>query len=1032
MSDVVATKTDSEREDDEANRLVRKAPKLKPPRHDRRRETVRVDVEDDPDLKKRASRVALRFIKSKRVPAVNKETGDTVLVAPETLQHSSKYEAVEPEDEPNGQDVMQPQGPAPKGSNPKANPDPKSPKEKPVGRKAPEKVQKAPANEEGESPTVADKMGIEAPTRKAVSVSERQETTILLADHLPPKLAAKLIAEDIHPEDARILVGSYNAMSAKRVGDVAEYAEKVAGFFETDIDLVQPPKSWKTTAGETVPFESLPQKEKAGAYRQHQMQVVAASLAAQERLQEKLSTTTPAGVPTVPKNMAAALSRSLLQGPKKARILKSVQGKLTRLKESGASSEDIQHVQDKLSDLERQASEQAVNVFEKIATTGTHVKIPLGSARRLLASVEKSPETQQLARAYLEANDYKRAKSEYLKAGSLSENSPVGEIVNQLKDSREFFSKQSQDYGGHPHEGGRYFEARVLGKLKELAPEKYEKVQATLAKVDTKVYETAKKAYEKARKKWSSMPEDQRGPEPQAPQEPVSYLSSKDPKTLRSEANRLMKDLGERSKSTKIATTVSGRYLISTYPRGKTMAHESSEFKVALYHGIDPQENYPAGPYRGWGQAHQRDLDESDYSVILDSAKTWMKSPVLTEGTLDMVPDQKYRHALDLAIQASIYNRAIDVPTYNKLLARLQGVPEPGLTQPGLPTKHAADRKTTERAIYRSFPSDSKMKRGGKLIVMLTGESARKLKRSDYVPVALEDLSEKDLGALVDVMKVRTASESHTHATEALKVTFEGEGLITPDLSTDLETSDFFFQDENGDTHDDGSIGVVSATGKSLTLVIPKGSKSESLQAIENIAKKYKLTAKVASSSINNHKGSSLNSRCSAWANNLPVRGDGDQQERVMKLSSDQKQAVNTTLARIDRIAGDIQAKAQEWGMPFEYAKAIVNGLDKTADEVEKLAFGEESLGNRQLELAVSDPALSKAAAEEIGEETLAKAAKVLQRDSDESYMDTFNSPTQPHETDADEPYMSAYSDDQSEAVGEGKEENGQDVAPHY
>lgn len=47
--DILSTKTRAEREDEEAKRLVRPAPKVKPPRRDRRRERMNPDDESDPD-----------------------------------------------------------------------------------------------------------------------------------------------------------------------------------------------------------------------------------------------------------------------------------------------------------------------------------------------------------------------------------------------------------------------------------------------------------------------------------------------------------------------------------------------------------------------------------------------------------------------------------------------------------------------------------------------------------------------------------------------------------------------------------------------------------------------------------------------------------------------------------------------------------------------------------------------------------------------------------------------------------------------
>jgi hypothetical protein len=90
--------------------------------------------------------------------------------------------------------------------------------------------------------------------------------------------------------------------------------------------------------------------------------------------------------------------------------------------------------------------------------------------------------------------------------------------------------------------------------------------------------------------------------------------------------------------------------------------------------------------------------------------------------------------------------------------------------------------------------------------------------------------------------------------------------------------------------------------------------------------------------------------------------------------------------------------------MPFDVAKEVVNDLDRTADEIEQASFGKESFTRRQ--------------------------AEVLQREPDESYMDTFRNPMQPRQTDSDEPYMSAYKDDQSSAVNHGQSTSGKPLAP--
>ena len=117
-------------------------------------------------------------------------------------------------------------------------------------------------------------------------------------------------------------------------------------------------------------------------------------------------------------------------------------------------------------------------------------------------------------------------------------------------------------------------------------------------------------------------------------------------------------------------------------------------------------------------------------------------------------------------------------------------------------------------------------------------------------------------------------------------------------------------------------------------------------------------------------------------------------------------EAANSVLTRLDKIAGVIQANHEAWGMPFETAKAIVNDIDKTADEIELSTFGKESFTKRQ--------------------------AEVIQQESDEKYMAAFKNPMAPVQVESDEPYMNAYADDQSSAVIHGTSTSGRPLAPGH
>src|SRR5574338_1059123 len=146
---VWATKDLHEREDDEAERLVRPAPKVKPPRHDRRREETQADRDPDIDTDKDTKRdpdlslnrknvggsdfvypfvvyrVAGRFLRAdidrssgEWVSVVNTETGHHSRIKKETLKgpEGAKYKVVDKGEEGATQEqpqVEKPQTPAP-------------------------------------------------------------------------------------------------------------------------------------------------------------------------------------------------------------------------------------------------------------------------------------------------------------------------------------------------------------------------------------------------------------------------------------------------------------------------------------------------------------------------------------------------------------------------------------------------------------------------------------------------------------------------------------------------------------------------------------------------------------------------------------------------------------------------------------------------------------------------------------------------------------------------------------------------------
>lgn len=82
-------------------------------------------------------------------------------------------------------------------------------------------------------------------------------------------------------------------------------------------------------------------------------------------------------------------------------------------------------------------------------------------------------------------------------------------------------------------------------------------------------------------------------------------------------------------------------------------------------------------------------------------------------------------------------------------LRKLAGINEEALNS-GIP-----DREKAFKKIAAKFPKDSKSKVGGKVKIMLTGDSAKVIGRKDYDSVTLDDLSFEELKKLADLFKVK-------------------------------------------------------------------------------------------------------------------------------------------------------------------------------------------------------------------------------------------------------------------------------------
>lgn len=93
-----------------------------------------------------------------------------------------------------------------------------------------------------------------------------------------------------------------------------------------------------------------------------------------------------------------------------------------------------------------------------------------------------------------------------------------------------------------------------------------------------------------------------------------------------------------------------------------------------------------------------------------------------------------------------------------------------------------------------------------------------------------------------------------------------------------------------------------------------------------------------------------------------------------------QKKVANQVLSKLDAIANHIDSLAKSGKVSAKIASDLVLEIDGFADRFEIAAYGEGNLLRRQ--------------------------AKVIKRDQDEPYMDTFNNTVKPIKTDEDEEFM--------------------------
>lgn len=1057
--DILGTKTFGEKEDEEVERLVRPLPKKKPPRKDRRREETQAerdpDVEGDPDLKgdpdlsmnyktiggSMVDRVARRFMgrDPKMISVRHRDTGRVVQVSEETLkEESSKYEKLEEaEEDPKGdalrdlakdkpqlqsilKDLTNPKSdlgglaegnpdlPAsvvlkgvqlPEGiktlgdavkalrAKPAGKPKPGKPKAEAPKAEAPKAEDKPEAPKE-EAPKAEDKPEAPAKPKSAADFPPPQreppteEETLEAMDlvhstALPPGMRAKLLT--MHPADVKEVLASFNSFNSldepKNLKKEIESAGK--NFVLDPTKVTSLPTKVKDKHGEEQDFDSLSEEEQAKAVQDHRNAVVAASMASQMRVTRSMVSS---GIPEYVAAKLSFLALSTASHPPEVRAAKAKEAARSAFTEAatGFSGKPEEDVDERFGSVIQRAKRKLLGDEDR---------------KKYLAAVKKlDPHTQMAAVAHLQGEDYKAAFDKFLDPKSkdrISEFDDPEKISRKISTASESIRKAGRHYPAEARSAlpdpSMVFRVRVRRALRDLAPEKAKVVAKAMLEADADAYDKAmvdykedekvfRKAYkeyereyqawEKAKKKHEAQqakggpyrtveePFDQDPPEPplgpEPPRKPVGYETVRKPS--KREREEIQAQLDE-VRGRRVASLYSS-YRCQKWQMGTPMPSADQmrqAVRTAIYHGVQPYPKDHEGfaPYPEWHQAHQRDLGPNDFGVILKAAQDWLKSPVLSTAVEGMVPDARFRAALDLAIQNSEdgkYNRAIHPALYNMLLAKLSDQPEEGTLLTVREAKTAGFSYAVDTIQVLFVPARKP--------VPFNIDTINAINRT-WIPTEGDDGEEHEVNLKV--------------------VDTRGGGFLT------------FHQEKAG--------------YRVETLVwvqVPESDIDKAFKALQDVGKKHGFKVEKA------HSGTKPGVR--------KVSSTEETAEGNVMTVKFAKSDANKILGRLDKIAGHIQENYAKWGMDFETAKGIVNDLDRTADEIEKAAFGEDSLASRQVELL--------------------KAAKVIQQDSDEGYMGTYNAPTAPHQTDSDEPYMGLYKDDQTQGVQTGKSTTGRPLAP--
>ncbi len=612
-----ATKSDSEREDEEVERLSRPTPHVKPPRHDKRRERIETDTSPDAP-KTSAERIADAYLSDAPPPTPLVKDQAWCEKAAEQLLTCVRGNAPlfhylqEQEGWAADKTPLAPAFALPEGICTGA--DLARVIAQAGGIEVLEKQYKLPPKDvepAAEAPPPVDPAmlapaamprgeDIPPPAMPLPSLQDRRDAALHLVRTFPPALAQKLAS--LHPADVTQLIADYRAAGqvTTSLEDTLQEA-RTACWYALDPSCVQPPPGLvKTAEGEHLPFLLLSDCEQRRTMQAHRLQVVAYSLALRDRVSHAFET---AGVSRALSPIFASLC---LPPPRKGQ--------------------------------EAKRADKALHAARQVFAFLTSPELPEGGeeqrldAGMLTTASAEVPGLRPLLVAALLGQDYRDVAAHYLGQNApkrLTEHMAPETFAKKLAGAMCSLYEKSASYPrdvvvqlGDPADMLR---ERVLTALRAIDPEKQKAVYAALCT--------------------------------------MADILPELPCTAAGEHEARARQFATRLKP--FDSSYRGAQAPMPSPPSSSPRH-------AAYHGVQPA---PVAPYPGWSQAQARDLGASDEKTLLASAREWLRKPVLAQG-MDGVRDAQLRAALDLAVRTADEGRyagGLSPVLYNNLLARLAG-----------------------------------------------------------------------------------------------------------------------------------------------------------------------------------------------------------------------------------------------------------------------------------------------------------------------------------------------------------------------